>query len=165
MVEMINKVLKAERDLYQENRKTPTDGEIAELLGVSEEKIRYARRVGVDPVSLDKTIGKEDDSTFSKFIEDKGVENPAELASRTEIYKRMLFLIEMNLSQEDQLFVKMRFGVGYGRDQKKYTEHSLDELAEFFGEDRETIKKREAKIILKLRKLSRFSELKEYMSE
>lgn len=121
--------------------------------------------MGVDPVSLDKTIGKEDDSTFSKFIEDKGVENPAELASRTEIYKRMLFLIEMNLSQEDQLFVKMRFGVGYGRDQKKYTEHSLDELAEFFGEDRETIKKREAKIILKLRKLSRFSELKEYMSE
>lgn len=165
MVEMINKVLKAERDIYQETRSTPTDAQIAAAIGISEDKIRYARRVGVDPVSLDKTIGKEEDSTFSEFIEDKGVENPAELASRTEIYRRMLAIIEMNLTPEEQLFVKMRFGVGYDERRRKYSEHSIDELAQFYNEDRETIRKRETRVIQKLRKLSRFNELREYMAD
>lgn len=165
MVELINKVLKVERSIYQETRVNPSDAEIAKVLGVSEEKISYARRVSVDPVSLDKTIGKEEDSTFSEFIEDKSIENPAEIATKREIYKRLLYLIEMNLNAEDQLFVKMRFGVGYDANGRKYTEHSIEELAKFFKEDREAIRKRENKVIIKLRKFSRFSELRDYMKD
>lgn len=75
MVETINKIIKIRRELQQELGEIPTDEQIALRYGgdFTAEKVQYIRRINIDPVSLDKPIGKEDDSAMSDFIKDVNV--------------------------------------------------------------------------------------------
>ncbi len=87
MVETINKITKIERELQQENGVDPTDEEIAQRYGndFTAEKVRHIRKINIDPISLDKQIGKENDSSFSDFVKDESVVNPVEYASHWRI--------------------------------------------------------------------------------
>ncbi|WP_429980718.1 sigma-70 family RNA polymerase sigma factor, partial [Mycoplasmopsis bovis] len=88
MVETINKVLKIERELQQENGYPPTDEEIAKKYGEPEftaDKVRYIRKINIDPISLDKNIGKEENSSFSDFVKDESIMSPTDFSSQEEL--------------------------------------------------------------------------------
>lgn len=72
MVKTINKILKIERELQQEFGRPATDEEIAQKYGndFTAAKVRYIRKINIDPISLDKNIGKEENSSFSDFVKD-----------------------------------------------------------------------------------------------
>ncbi|SYV97331.1 RNA polymerase sigma factor, partial [Mycoplasmopsis edwardii] len=95
MVETINKVSKVERELHQELGYEPSDEEIAKRISPSftAEKVRYIRKINTDPISLDKQVGKENDSQFSDFVKDDIVISPIDHSSKEElsvILKEML---------------------------------------------------------------------------
>ncbi|MDO6856566.1 RNA polymerase sigma factor [Mesomycoplasma ovipneumoniae] len=153
MVETINKINKAERELQQEKGLNPTAEEIAQRLGpeFTAEKVRYIKKINVDPISLDKAIGKEEDSSFSDFIKDENLISPAEYAEREEKAKVLLEIIESTLDYDEKDFIKRRYGVGVDENGVPYQAHSFEELAAMRRVTKERVRQIEGKILKKLR--------------
>ena len=70
MVETINKLVRVNRQLLQELGREPRPDEIAEEMGISEEKVREIIKIAQEPVSLETPIGEEEDSHLGDFIPD-----------------------------------------------------------------------------------------------
>ncbi|CAT04802.1 RNA polymerase sigma factor [Mesomycoplasma conjunctivae] len=153
MVETINKINKIERELQQKNGVTPSAEEIADVMGAdfTPEKVRYIRKINIDPISLDKAIGKEEDSSFSDFIKDESVISPSDYAEQEEKSKVLIEMIKNNLEEEEQEFIMRRYGIGNDKNGRQYRAHSYDELAADRGVTKERIRQIESKILKKLR--------------
>ncbi len=65
MVERLNKVIYAERQLVQQLGREPTADEIASELECSAREVREILRMAQQPVSLEKPVGEEDDSALA----------------------------------------------------------------------------------------------------
>lgn len=157
MVETINKINKIDRELQQETGLNPTAEEIAERLGgdFTAEKVQHIRRINIEPISLDKTIGKEEDSSFSDFIKDESVISPVEYAEREERGKMLVNIIKENLDRDEQDFIFRRFGISEDENGNQYKPHTFDEMAELRKVTKERIRQIETKILKKLKPLYR----------
>ena len=76
MVETINKLVRVNRQLLQELGREPRPDEIAEEMGISEEKVREIIKIAQEPVSLETPIGEEEDSHLGDFIPDDDAPAP-----------------------------------------------------------------------------------------
>lgn len=165
MVETINKIIKIQRELHQELDRDPTDEEIAEATGLDfdAEKVRYIRKINIDPISLDKPIGKEDDSSFSDFIKDENAVNPIDFAAQEELAEVLIDSIDKSIQDErERSIIKMKYGIGFDVKGNKVKSHTSEELGEIFDVSKERIRQIEAKIIRILRKPQNQKVLKEY---
>ena len=139
MVETINKIIKIKRELQQELNESPTDQQIADRYGedFTVEKVQYIRRINIDPISLDKPIGKEDDSSFSDFIKDNNIISPIDYAAQEELSSILEEMIESHLDDFEKEIIQKRYGVGIDSNGEKIKSHTLDELAVQLGCTRE----------------------------
>ncbi|WP_029513432.1 RNA polymerase sigma factor [Mycoplasmopsis primatum] len=153
MVETINKITKIERELQQEKGFDPTDEEIAERYGndFTAEKVRHIRKINIDPISLDKQIGKENDSSFSDFVKDESVVNPVEYASHEELVETLNKILKDTLDPDEYELICKRYGVGVDENGEKYKVFSLEELANERNVSKERIRQIENKILRKLK--------------
>ncbi|WP_027334020.1 RNA polymerase sigma factor [Mycoplasma elephantis] len=166
MVETINKVIRHERELQQELGYQPTDKQIADSIGedFDEEKVQYIRKINIDPISLDKNVGKENDTSFSDFVKDENVINPLDYSSKKELGEILNELLAESLDYDEQELIKKRYGVGVDDFGNKFRIHSLDELAEEKNVTKERIRQIETKIIRKLKNnSSKRKILKDYL--
>ncbi|KDE41723.1 RNA polymerase sigma factor [Metamycoplasma hyosynoviae] len=164
MVETINKILKIERELQQEHGYAPSDEEIAKRYGndFTAEKVRYIRKINIDPISLDKNIGKEENSSFSDFVKDESVMRPTDYASNEELNAIVNEMIEDTLDPEDRILIRKRYGIGKDPNGNLYKPHSLDELAKEMNKTKEKIRQMETKILRKLKHPQKRKKLKAY---
>ena len=168
MVETINKIIKIQRELHQELGREPLDEEIAEATGLDfdAEKVRYIRKINIDPISLDKPIGKEDDSSFSDFIKDENAVNPIDFAAQEELSKVLIDTIDKVVPDErERSIIKMKYGVGIDNKGNKIKSHTPEELGEKFDVSKERIRQIEAKVIRILRKPQNQKPLKDYFNK
>jgi RNA polymerase primary sigma factor len=70
MMENINKVIRASRQLLQQLGRKPTSEEVAHRMDIPVAKVRIVMKVAQQPISLDTPIGKEEDSHLGDLIED-----------------------------------------------------------------------------------------------
>ena len=168
MVETINKIIRIQRELHQELGREPTDEEIAKETGpeFDAEKVRYIRKINIDPISLDKPIGKEDDSSFSDFIKDENAINPIDFAAQEELSEVLIDTIDKAIQDErERSIIKMKYGVGLDSKGNKIKSHTPEELGEKFDVSKERIRQIEAKVIRILRKPQNQKSLKEYFDK
>ncbi|UUD37173.1 RNA polymerase sigma factor [Mycoplasmopsis californica] len=166
MVETINKVIRHERELQQELGYQPTDKQIAESIGedFDEEKVQYIRKINIDPISLDKNVGKENDTSFSDFVKDENVVNPIDYSAKKELAVILEELLSETLDYDEQELIKKRYGVGVDDFGNRFRIHSLDELAEEKNVTKERIRQIETKILRKLKNnSSKRKILKDYL--
>lgn len=156
MVETINKLNRIERQLIQELGREPDTKELADKMGLSEEKIREIQKISQDPVSIDKPVGEEEDSHLVDFIASDETASPDEVVSR-ELLKEELMETLDTLSDREAKVLRRRFGLDDGR------QRTLEEVGKEFGVTRERIRQIEAKAIRKLRHPSRSKKLKDYV--
>ena len=156
MVETINKLIRVSRQLVQELGREPTPEEIAEVMDITEERVREILKIAQEPVSLETPIGEEDDSHLGDFIEDQEARAPADAAA-FELLKEQLEGVLETLTPREEKVLRLRFGLDDGRSR------TLEEVGRFFGVTRERIRQIEAKALRKLRHPMRSKRLKDYL--
>lgn len=156
MVETINKLIRVSRQLVQELGREPLPEEIANVMNITEERVREILKIAQEPVSLETPIGEEDDSHLGDFIEDQDVQAPAEAAA-FELLKEQLDDVLETLTPREKKVLTLRFGLDDGRSR------TLEEVGQVFGVTRERIRQIEAKALRKLRHPMRSKRLKDYL--
>lgn len=164
MVETINKITKIKRELQQELGNMPTDEQIAKRYGgdFTAEKVRYIRKINIDPISLDKTIKNGEDSSISDFIKDNNVINPVDYAAQEQLSEILNEMIDSNLDKQEKRILQMRYGFGTDENGKKIRVYTLDEIAKEFHTNKEKIRQWEQKILRKLKQPQKMKKLKEF---
>ena len=156
MIETINKLIRTSRQLVQEYGREPTSEEIGKRMEIPVDKVRKARKIAQEPISLETPIGEEGDSHLGDFIEDRGVVSPAEAVINLNL-KEQTDQVLKTLAPREEKVVKMRFGLEDG------SEHTLEEVGQSFAVTRERIRQIEAKALRKLRHPSRSRKLRAFM--
>ena len=156
MVETINKLTRVQRVLLQELGREPIPAEIAEKMGVSEERVIEIQKIAQDPVSLETPIGEEEDSHLGDFIEDEKTITPSDNVNM-KILKEQLLCVLDTLTPREQKVVRLRYGLDDGKPR------TLEEVGKEFNVTRERIRQIEAKALRKLRHPSRSKKLKDFI--
>ena len=153
MGEQINRMARIQKKLTQELHREPTVQEIADEMGEKVEKIRQIQKIAQEPVSLEKSVGEEDDSTLGDFISDTSMPNPLEYTMQ-EKFKEELDKLLKELHPREEQVMRLRYGLIDGR------VHTLEEVGKLFNVTRERIRQIEAKAIKRLKNPSRQAKLR-----
>ena len=156
MVETINKLTRVQRVLLQEFGREPTPSEIAEKMGVTEERVREIQKIAQDPVSLETPIGEEEDSHLGDFIEDEKTTTPSDSVAFTMLKEQLLGVLD-TLTPREEKVLRLRYGIDDGKPR------TLEEVGKEFNVTRERIRQIEAKALRKLRHPSRSPLFKEIL--
>ena len=143
MVETINKLVRVNRQLLQELGREPRPDEIAEEMGISEEKVREIIKIAQEPVSLETPIGEEEDSHLGDFIPDDDAPAPDSMATYAMLKKQLTEVLD-TLTPREEKVVRLRFGLDDGKTR------TLEDVGKEFNVTRERIRQIEAKAIRKL---------------
>jgi len=153
MVEIVNKLVRTQRQMVQSLGREPTSTEIARQMDIPESKVRRVRKIMRVPISLETPIGQEGDSHLGDLIEDHAEISPADAVVNVNVQERTAKVLR-TLSPREEKIIRMRFGMEDG------SEHTLEEVGRAFSVTRERIRQIEAKALRKLRHPSRLEKLK-----
>ncbi|MBQ8395089.1 MAG: RNA polymerase sigma factor RpoD [Clostridia bacterium] len=156
MVETINKLTRVQRVLLQELGREPTPAEIAEKMGVTEDRVREIQKIAQDPVSLETPIGEEEDSHLGDFLEDDKTKTPSDSVAFTMLKEQLLGVLD-TLTPREEKVLRLRYGIDDGKPR------TLEEVGREFNVTRERIRQIEAKALRKLRHPSRSKKLKDFL--
>jgi len=156
MVETINKLIRATRQLVQELGRDPLPEEVAKELNMPIDKVGEIMKIAQEPVSLETPIGEEEDSHLGDFIQDDDAPAPSDAATFT-LLKEQLDDVLNTLTAREEKVLRLRFGLDDGR------ARTLEEVGKEFNVTRERIRQIEAKALRKLRHPSRSRKLKDYL--
>jgi RNA polymerase primary sigma factor len=156
MIETINKVLRGAKKLMMETGREPTPEELAEELGLTAERVREIYKIAQHPISLQAEVGDGGESQFGDFLEDTGVESPAE-ATGYSILKDKMNEVLTTLTDRERKVLIQRFGLADGKPK------TLEEVGVEFNVTRERIRQIEAKALRKMRHPTRSKQLKAFL--
>lgn len=185
MVDTINRINRAQRDLTQRLGREPSDEELAqdvgylsaEDLGQIEEyletgepidpllyrkwrqatgKIRNIQRISQPTVSIEQPLNPDQSTQWIDVLPDETIPEPEDVASNQLLREQVRNALEF-LGDRERQVLEMRFGLQDGKD------HTLEEVGKEFGVTRERIRQIEAKALRKLRHPSRSKILRDHL--
>ena len=143
MMDTITQMQTAEGNLTKRLGRKPSDEELAEESGLTVQKIREARKVAPEPVSIFEPIG-DDNAMLGDFIEDLDAAAPFELIASKLNIENLRFVLE-RLTERERTVIEMRYGLNGSEPS------TLDEVGRHFNVTRERIRQIEAKALAKMR--------------
>ena len=153
IVEQVNKIARAERKLSTSLGRNPSAEEIADLAGITPEKVASIKHSTRAPISLEKPIGDDEGSELGQLIADEGSESPYDLAvgaiTTTALYEALGCL-----GYRERRVLELRYGLN--------GQHSstLDEIGRRFNVTRERIRQIEKHALQKLQSLPETQQLR-----
>ena len=157
MVDTINKVMRAQRQLLQDYGREPTVDEVAVRAEMTPVRVREILKVSQETVSLEQPMG-EDDFSLSDLIEDEAAIAPSEAAARAMLNEAVNQALS-ELSERERRVVRLRFGLDDGE------MRTLEEVGREFGVTRERIRQIESKTLAKLRHPMHSGHLRDYLDD
>lgn len=158
MVETINKLMRITRKLTQEKRREPTPEEIAAEMKISVEKVQQIQKIAQEPISIDSTVGEEEDSSLADFISDQNTQNPLEF-TEDRAFREEIEAVLQTLTPREEKVIRLRYGLDDNR------ARTLEEVGREFGVTRERIRQIEAKAIRRLRHPTRLKRLLQHRNK
>lgn len=156
MVDTINKVMRAQRELLNELGREPELEEIAERMGLTSEKVNEVLKLAQEPVSLETPIGEEEDSHLGDFIQDEHIATPVQAATNTLLREKLIEVMD-SLSDREKKVLIMRYGLDDGK------ERTLEEVGKEFNVTRERIRQIEAKALWKIKHPNKSRKLRDFL--
>ncbi len=156
MIEIINKLMRVQKQLLQEFGREPTAEEIADEMNLPVDRVSAVLKMAQQPISLESPVGDSGDANFGDFIEDKSAENPSDMTSHLLLRERLNDVLT-TLTERERKILELRFGLhdGYAR--------TLEEVGKQFKVTRERIRQIEAKGLRKLRHPTRIRQLQGFL--
>ena len=150
-----NKLSKARSAFIQENEREPSDEELAEIAGLSPDKIRETLRAADSHLSFDMPFGDDGDGTLLDILQDRSApETDAGLGS--ESLRSDLEDVMRTLAPRERDVLRLAFGIGC-------QEKSLEEIGEQFHLTRERVRQLKEKAIRKMARPAVRSRLVQYL--
>nr|QIE09852.1 sigma factor 2A [Anthoceros angustus] len=156
LFEVISRINKARKIVAQEHGRPATDAEVAELVGMSVEKLKLILRSTKGTQSMERPIGREGDSTVGELVADTETETPEDVISK-RLFKHDLDVVMRTLSVREREVLRLRYGLDDGR------MRTLEEIGHVFKVTRERIRQIETKAMRKLRQPDRHKVLLNYL--
>jgi RNA polymerase primary sigma factor len=157
LVEKINRVKKVRRTLAQELGRTPNQAELAGALELEEEELEHILRAARRTVSLNITVGKEEDTELIHLIEDIHNDQPDVHIDRESMRFEVNELLEKHLTPRERDILQLRFGLQDGQ------QRTLDQVGKIFDLSRERIRQIQAKAFRKLRRVRQRQRLQDWI--
>jgi len=154
MVEKLNKVVHIERQLVQRLGREPLPEEIAEELEITTDEVREILRMSQMPISLEKPIGEDDDSSLGDFVPDDQAESPFDTASLS-LRREDVEMALSALPDRERRVIELRYGLDGAQP------CTLEEVGQAFGVTRERIRQIENNTLKKLESLPEAQGLKD----
>ena len=144
MVETINRLNKEKKRLTAELGYEPSIKQLAKGMKMTEEKVEEVIQIAMDPISLDKPVGDEDDSIVADFIADQNVISPETNAERVMLKEKIQGLLA-GLKERERKVLILRFGIDDDHPR------TLEEVGKELKVTRERIRQIEDKALRKLK--------------
>jgi RNA polymerase primary sigma factor len=145
MMELVNRVQRAERELTSELKGDPSPEDVATRCGLEVDRVLELMQYAIPTVSLDTPLGDDGDGgAYGDIIADANAESPITVAERNALIGAVQSELHL-LPERDLEILIMRFGLEDGRPR------TLDEVANAFGVTRERIRQIEQKTLARLR--------------
>ncbi|HET8581993.1 MAG TPA: sigma-70 family RNA polymerase sigma factor, partial [Jatrophihabitans sp.] len=157
LVEQVNKLQRIRRELNQELGREANHAELAHELDITEERVRELIDLSRDLVSLDQTVGADDDASLGDFIADERASVAAETVVEGGLMRAHVQDVLNSLDAREAAVVRMRYGLDGGQPK------TLDEIGRAFKLSRERIRQIERETMAKLRHPSRSQVLRDYL--
>jgi RNA polymerase primary sigma factor len=152
MIEIINKLMRSQKQLLQDFGREPTPEEIADEMQMPVDRVRAVLKMAQQPISLQSPVGDGEDANFSDFIEDNAAESPLDMTSFSLLRDKLGDVLR-SLTERERKVLELRFGLGDGN------ARTLEEVGSQFRVTRERIRQIEAKALRKMRHPTRIRQL------
>jgi RNA polymerase primary sigma factor len=155
MIDIINKLTRAQKRLLQDFGREPTTEELADEMEFPVERVRAILKMAQQPISLQTPVG-EDAATFGDLIEDKSSDSPSDITGFS-LLKDKLVNVLAGLNERERQVLELRFGMGDGNPR------TLEEVGRQFNVTRERVRQIEAKALRKMRHPTRMRQLQGFL--
>jgi RNA polymerase nonessential primary-like sigma factor len=157
LAEQVNKVVRTRRRIHQELEREPTAEELGLELDMTPERITELLEYSRDLVSLDQTVGADEESRLGDFIEDADAA-VAEDAVAFQMMKGDVRNVLSTLEDRERDVVVLRFGLD------GHQPRTLEQIGRQFGLSRERVRQIERETMAKLRTPERADALRDYLA-
>lgn len=157
IVEKLNKLKKAQRELRKELQRTPTEVEIAEVLEMTPEQLRTLQQVQRKSLSLNHRVGKGEDTELMELLEDGNSLSPESQISESMMRQEISDVLTEVLTEREKEIIALRYGLTTGET------HTLEEVGGIFQLSRERVRQIQTKAMRKLRRPQVAARLKNWL--
>ncbi len=144
VVELIYKMKRITRQLYQDLGRDPFPEEVAKAANLTKERIVELQSMAETPISLDAPLIDDEQYHLADTLEDPQATAPAEVVTHQVLRDQIARALD-TLNQRERQVIEMRYGLQDG-----YC-HTLEELSTHFKLTRERIRQIEVKALRMLR--------------
>lgn len=146
IVEKLNKLKKAHRELRKELHRNPTEAELAKALDVTVEQLQNLQQVRRRSLSLNHRVGKGEDTELMDLLEDGGTQSPEEQMGETMLRQEIWDVLADVLTEREKDIISLRYGLTTSQP------CTLEEVGGLFNLSRERVRQIQSKAMRKLRR-------------
>ncbi len=147
LIELLHRINLASQQILKEMGREARVEDLAQKLSLSEEKVKEALEQTAEPVSLDMSVGPDNETCLADFIRDDKFLPPDDQTSQNYLRHKIFQALKCLPPREAEI-IKLRFGLDFER------EHTLEEVGRKFGLTRERIRQLEIRALRKLKNLA-----------
>lgn len=157
IVEKLNKLKKAHRELRKELNRNPTEAELAQALDMTADQLRNLQQVRRRSLSLNHRVGKGEDTELMELLEDSSTQSPEAQMSEAMMRQEIYSVLGEVLTERERDIIALRYGLTTGET------HTLEEVGGIFNLSRERVRQIQTKAMRKLRRPQVAARLKSWL--
>jgi len=146
VVEKLNKLKKAQRELKQKLSRNPSEAELALALDITPEQLRSLQQLRRKALSLNHRVGKEEDTELMDLLEDEDGQSPEQQMSETMMRQDLWEVLSDVLTPREKDVISLRYGLTTSKP------CTLEEVGCLFNLSRERVRQIQSKAMRKLRR-------------